>query len=120
MKKWYQSRIIILNIISAVLEIMNLLMNTPIIPVQYAGVMTLSVNALTILFRYLSKGTAIGRGSAWVVKDEATGLFLVSYTENPLTPIWGAESAAMEFDELNAKILAGRIGPGVIGLPKRP
>ena len=119
MKKWHQSRIIWVNIISVLLEVLNLFMTNPIIPAKFAGVLTLVVNALTIGLRFLTN-TGIGRGSAWVVKDENTGLYLVGYTENPLTPVWGAESAAMEFDELNAKILAGRIGPGVIGLPKRP
>lgn len=119
MKKWYQSRIIWVNIISVLLEVLNLLMTNPIIPVKFAGVLTMLVNVLNIGLRFITK-TEIGRGTSWVVKDEATGVFLVSYTENPLTPVWGALSAAMEFDELNAKILAGRIGPGVIGVPKKP
>lgn len=117
MKKWYQSRIIWVNIISVLLEVLNLLMTNPIIPAKFAGVLTLVVNALTIGLRFLTS-TGIGRGSAWVVKDENTGLYLVGYTENPLTPQWGALSAALEFEEITAKVLAGRIGPGVIGVVK--
>lgn len=66
----------------------------------------------------LAKDSNVSLRGVWVVKDENTGLYLVGYTENPLTPIWGAESAALEFEEIPAKVLAGRIGPGVIGVVK--
>lgn len=119
MKKWYQSKIIWVNVISIILEVLNVLMASPIIPIQYAGLMTVIVNVITIVLRFISSG-AIGRGSIWVVKDENTGLYLVGYTETPLTPSWGALSAALEFDEVPAKVLAGRIGGGVVGTPKIP
>jgi hypothetical protein len=54
MKKWYQSKTIWLNVISGVLEVANLLMDSPIIPVKFAGILTLAVNVLNIALRYVT------------------------------------------------------------------
>jgi hypothetical protein len=59
MKTWYQSRTIWLNLISIVIETANMLMTNPIIPVKYAGYLTILVNVLNIILRALTS-TVIG------------------------------------------------------------
>lgn len=57
MKKWYQSKIIWVNAISVILEVINVLMTNPIIPVKFAGVLTVAVNVLTIILRTITTKT---------------------------------------------------------------
>lgn len=52
-KKWYQSKIIWINVISVLIEVGNLLMTNPIIPQKFAGVLSLGIAVLTIVFRKL-------------------------------------------------------------------
>lgn len=54
MKKWYESRTIWLNIISALIELANLLMDNPIIPKNMTGVLTIVVNILNVALRFLT------------------------------------------------------------------
>jgi hypothetical protein len=116
MKKWYQSRIIILNIISVLLEVGNLLMTNPIIPAKFAGTLTLIVNFLNIMLRMVTN-TSIGRGEPWGVKN-SVGDWLVSYSgSNPIVPVWGTKLQAMQFTEQAAKDLAVNIGPGTVAVP---
>ena len=116
MKKWYQSRIIILNIISLLLEVGNLLMTTPIIPARYTGAITLIVNRLNIMLRMVTN-TSIGRGEPWGVKN-SSGDWLVSYSgSNPIVPVWGTKLEALQLSETVAKDLATNIGPGTVAVP---
>lgn len=54
MKKWYQSRTIWLNLISIFVEVGNMLLTNPIIPVQFTGYLTIIVNVLNIVLRTLT------------------------------------------------------------------
>jgi hypothetical protein len=53
-KPFYKSKIIWLSAIPMAVEIVNLAMATPIIPVKYQGILTLISGALTIAARYTS------------------------------------------------------------------
>ena len=55
MKKWYQSRTIILNVIAGGIELANLLMVNPIIPKEFAGYLTIAVNVLNVILRTITK-----------------------------------------------------------------
>lgn len=57
MKKWYQSRTIWINLISLGIEVGNMLMVNPIIPVRFAGVLTIIVNIANIVLRTLTTTT---------------------------------------------------------------
>lgn len=68
MKKWYESKTVWLNVISIVLEVLNLLMDNPIIPAKYAGALTMLVNVLNIILRFITT-TAIGFKSDVVINE---------------------------------------------------
>lgn len=64
MKKWYMSKTIWLNVIAGGIELANLLMANPIIPKEFAGVLTVVVNVLNVILRTITK-----TGIEPVVKD---------------------------------------------------
>lgn len=114
---------LIVAVISAVITAIYPLISTGVFTFNWKEIATV---ALTAGIAYLSKnlftnsGGGIGRGAIYVIKNTTTGEFLTNYTENPLIPVWGIERNALEFSKEDAELLAGRIGPGVIGVPKKP
>jgi len=70
MKKWYQSKTVWVNIISLLLEIINIFMDSPIIPVKYAGLFTIAVNVLNILLRFITTSIIDFNGGGNVTVNE--------------------------------------------------
>ena len=50
-KKWYQSKIIWIQILSIALDVVNYLMTNPIIPTKYTGILSMVVGVITIVLR---------------------------------------------------------------------
>lgn len=114
MKKWYQSKIMWVNIISVILEVLNLLMDNPIIPSKFAGVFTIVVNVLTMILRMITTTAIFGGGGNVCngIKDTTSGLWLTSWNVATNTPTWGTEANALCLTDQDQANILGILNQG--------
>jgi hypothetical protein len=121
MKKWYQSKMMWANIVTALLglfEIVDYLQDSPVIPEKYKGILTLIAGIGNIYLRKITN-TGIGREVPWVVYNPNTGLYLTGIIDTrPTQYQWGALADALIFNEADATARAAAIGGGTVGTRK--